>query len=282
MATATLLHAQLKEAVTNGDEQGAKVLLGKLKIELSELGLLLPSLSSSPEVGALSAAREILEIGAFQSIRSQDVPAFERYLSLLTSYYSKDISTLLPPSANEAPLLALSLLRLLSQNRIAEFHTLLETLPEHIVLSNEFGWVTSLEQNLMEGSYSRVWSLCKPPSATLPRPEFAYFTASLISTVRNEIASCDEKAYTTLPLVDAKTLLFFDKDEEVREFAKSRGWHLDSQSVLHFKASPSYHSTGFGVPTSISTGLSTADKELDKEKVVAATLAYARELESIV
>lgn len=39
MATATLLHAQLKEAVTNGDEQGAKVLLGKLKVSSLLLSL---------------------------------------------------------------------------------------------------------------------------------------------------------------------------------------------------------------------------------------------------
>lgn len=30
---------------------------------------------------------DILEIGAFQAVRSADVPAFERYMSLLGSYY---------------------------------------------------------------------------------------------------------------------------------------------------------------------------------------------------
>lgn len=74
----------------------------------------------------------------------------------------------------------------------------------------------------MEGSYSRVWQLCRPTSTTsaLPVPEFAFFTTSLVSTVRNEIASCDERAYTTLPLRDAQTLLFFESEEGVREFGK--------------------------------------------------------------
>lgn len=47
----------------------------------------------------------------------------------------------LPKSTNEAPLFALSLLRLLSQNRIAEFHTLLETLPKDTAESTEVAWV---------------------------------------------------------------------------------------------------------------------------------------------
>lgn len=53
-------------------------------------------------------------------------------------------SSTLPRSSNEAPLFALSLLRLLSQNRIAEFHTLLETLGENkadVLESGEVSWV---------------------------------------------------------------------------------------------------------------------------------------------
>ena len=118
---------------------------------------------------------DILEIGAFQAIRSQDVPAFERYLSLLGTYYN-DLayvfqpfatvppssscyenpaqqdeadptvhrSASLPRSVNERPLLALSLLRLLSENRIAEFHTLLETVPKEVVDSPEVAWVINV------------------------------------------------------------------------------------------------------------------------------------------
>lgn len=74
----------------------------------------------------------------------------------------------------------------------------------------------------MEGSYSRVWSLCSSSShnSSLPVPEFAHFTSTLLSTVRSEIAACDERAYESLPLRDAKTLLFFDNEAEVKEFAK--------------------------------------------------------------
>mgnify|MGYP002717583861 CR=1 FL=1 len=80
-----------------------------------------------------------------------------------------------------------------------------------------------LERSLMEGSYSRVWSLCRPSSssASLPLPEFSHFTPTLLQTVRNEIAACDERAYESLPVRDARTLLFLESDQEVQEFAQS-------------------------------------------------------------
>lgn len=79
----------------------------------------------------------------------------------------------------------------------------------------------------MEGSYSRVWSLCRPSSSSasastsLPLPEFSHFTPTLLQTVRNEIAACDERAYESLPVRDARTLLFLESDQEVQQFAKS-------------------------------------------------------------
>lgn len=273
------------QSSSSSTEQQIKQLLAQLKIELSELGLLFPTAGldeSNLDSGALTQAREILEIGAFHSIRTQDVPAFERYLSLLSTYYN-DLASSLPKSSNEAPLFALSLLRLLSQNRIADFHTLLETLPKDVVESSEVSWVLKVERSLMEGSYSRVWSLCSSTSSSsskLPRAEFGLFCSSLIQTVRNEIASCDEKAYSSLPLRDAKTLLFFDNDQEVVEFAKQRNWFIDqSTSTVHFPSSSKH-------PSRMTTGGRTAtldsSRELDKEKVVQSTLNYAKELETIV
>ncbi|KAK4051270.1 regulatory particle non-ATPase [Microbotryomycetes sp. JL221] len=293
------LFSQLKQAwndgnSTTGNDQQLKQLLAQLKIELSELGLLFPTVGveeSQLDPGPLTQAREVLEIGAFQSIRSRDVASFERYLSLLSTYYN-DLSSKLPKSSNESPLFALSLLRLLSQNRIADFHTLLETLTKDVVESNEVSWVLKIERSLMEGSYSRVWSLCSTTNSNLPRQEFGLFCSSLIDTVRNEIASCDEKAYTTLPLRDAKTLLFFDKDEQVVEFAKQRNWYIETTtSIVHFPSSSKHPSNSTSSTSSSSVqslksgGVANfvdPSRELDKEKVVSATLGYAKELETIV
>ncbi|GAA6005242.1 hypothetical protein JCM10207_002910 [Rhodosporidiobolus poonsookiae] len=289
---ATQLYNQLKQEWDKGTTANPATLaslLSQLKIELSTLSLLFPSPSADPS--ALSTAREVLEIGALQSIRIDDVPAFERYLSLLATYYN-DLGATLPPSANEAPLVALSLLRLLSQNRIAEFHTLLETLgsddrKKAVVESKQVSWVLKLERSLMEGSYSRVYQLCRPSASSaaspLPLAEFSHFTPTLLATVRSEIAACDEKAYESLPVRDAKTLLFFESEEEVRAFAKERFWYLDpSTSLLHFPSSPLHPSRRTAAPSSLTTGLGDDGRELDRQKVISATLGYARELESIV
>lgn len=135
---------------------------------------------------------------------------------------------------------------------------------------------TQLERSLMEGSYSRVWQLCSN-SQSLPRPEFAFFVSTLVGTVRNEIASCQERSYATLPLSNARTLLFFNEENEVVAFATARGWHIAS-NIIHFAASPLLQQNG--IPSSLTVGME--GKELDKEKVVRATLGYARELETIV
>ena len=49
------------------------------------------------------------------------------------------------------------------------------------------------------------------------RDGFAY---AIVYTDRNEIASCEETAYDSLPLKDAATLLFFKSTNDVLVFAK--------------------------------------------------------------
>jgi hypothetical protein len=61
----------------------------------------------------------------------------------------------LPRSRLEPSILALSLLRLLSQNRIADFHTLVETLAEDegrkkdVLESKEVGWVMQVRGGIV-------------------------------------------------------------------------------------------------------------------------------------
>lgn len=98
--------------------------------QLESLKLMLSQISFQPgnQLGVsettLVHCRDVLEIGAFFSIETQRIEAFERYLAQLKVYYFdyKDIPGL-GESANKYLLLGLNLLRLLSQNRLAEFHT---------------------------------------------------------------------------------------------------------------------------------------------------------------
>lgn len=94
-------------------------ILDSLKLTLSGI-----TFRADIDVNSLINCRDVLEIGAFFSIETQRVESFERYLSQLKVYYFdyKDFPGL-PESANKFQLLGLNLLKLLSQNRLAEFHT---------------------------------------------------------------------------------------------------------------------------------------------------------------
>lgn len=162
------------------------------------------------------------------------------------------------------PLQGLNLLRLLAQNRIAEFHTELERLDnvEELVHHNPYiRHSTQLEQWLMEGSYSKVWNA----RTKVPSPEYGFFMDMLMGTIRNEIASCEEKAYSSLPLADAATLLFYKTPEEVVQFAQERGWQISPSSKMIYFAKGD------------------DDKvEVPSELIIKNSLNYARELEQIV
>ena len=86
----------------------------------------------------------------------EDIPGFERYMAQLQTYYH-DHQGLLPDLPFQYQLLGLNLLCLLSQNRVAEFHTELERLPAKEVQNNVYiKHPVSLEQYIMEGSYNKV------------------------------------------------------------------------------------------------------------------------------
>ncbi|KAF8183105.1 SAC3/GANP/Nin1/mts3/eIF-3 p25 family-domain-containing protein [Mycena galopus ATCC 62051] len=220
-------------------------LLTQLKLGLIQAGLLIPQGDLNP--ADLVVVCEILEIGAFWSIRTQDVPSFDWYFSQLQAFYT-DYATL-PPSQHEYAIRGLHLIRLLTQNRIADFHTALESLPAAAVESPYIAHPVNLERWLMEGSYAK----------------YGYFVDSLMGTIRNGIASCEEAAYESLPLKDTATLLFFTSQRELLVFAEQRGWEVNLT---------------LGTITFAKKGEETMD--IPKETIIAASLLYARELEQIV
>ncbi|KAH7916324.1 SAC3/GANP/Nin1/mts3/eIF-3 p25 family-domain-containing protein [Hygrophoropsis aurantiaca] len=257
------LYGELKRGfdARPSDLKKCGIALSQLKVGLMEFGLLLPHKDSRMQ--DLAVVRDILEIGAFWSIRSKDVPSFDRYFSQLQTFYT-DFRTIIPPSKREFPLRGLNLIRLLTQNRIAEFHTTLESLPlpADEISNNPFiRHPVNLERWLMEGSYSKVWNAREEA----PAEEYKFFVDSLMGTIRNEIASCEEAAYDSLPLKDAATLLFFTSQSDLQKFAQQRGWQVDLTAGMII----------FGRKGD-------EQVEIPKQKLIAANLAYARELEQIV
>lgn len=69
----------------------------------------------------------ILELATFHSLRQADLKSYSQYNSTLQPFYT-DLSSILPPSPNRPVIIGLHLLSLLSEGKLTEFHTALETL----------------------------------------------------------------------------------------------------------------------------------------------------------
>ena len=124
----------------------------------------------------------------------------------------------LPPSALMHPLLGLNLLHLVVESRLSEFHSERELLPAGAREQGPIKFPLEIEQQLMEGSYSEVLSVTREG----PTTEFGRHAKPLVdtleATVRDEIASCAEKAYKSLSVDAAVALMHLDDAAALREY----------------------------------------------------------------
>ena len=126
---------------------------------------------------------------------------------------------LLPQSDMEHTLVGLNLLRLLVQNRIAEFHTELEVIPAAAQESVYVKQSIMLEQWLMEGAYNKVMNA----RTNAPGIDYAqHFLDALTDTVKEELAACSSRAYDSLSLADAKRIMRLDSDQELLELSEGQ------------------------------------------------------------
>ena len=111
------------------------------------------------------------------------------------------------------------------------------------------------------------------PLLFLPQPHSSVTDKTkqiLTSQIRNEIASCSETAYPSLPISSTKNLLFLDSEGAVVQFAQSRGW-LIKDGRIYFPNQ------------SLKAGVDEEGNEKEvSQMVIENTLGYARELETIV
>lgn len=263
MTELTQYFERFKAASVRNDIDSGRNLLSELKILLTGFKSLPPLFEESPNaVQELTIARDIYEQAVFFSVKAEDQVAFERDFFQLKPYYT-DAGSRLAPSPQEHPILGLNLLRLLVQNRIAEFHTELELLSTSALENPCIKHAVELEQSFMEGAYNRVLSARQ----TVPHETYVYFMDLLAKTVRDEIAGCGEKAYDLLSISDAKQMLMFSSDKELFEYIKEErpDWEMKNGIVYFQKAKES-------APC----------KEIPSLQLINQTLSYARELERIV
>lgn len=257
MEGALAIYNQLKTAWKAGNLESVGTLLSKIKVALTKLSFL-PNCDSPPEKELL-LARDAIEIGAQWSVKMGKVEEFERYINQLKAYYF-DYSGALPASPYMAELLGLNLLNLLSQNRIAEFHTEVERYD--LKLLNDFNvqHPVNLEQSLMEGAYNQVFE----SRSVVPAESFYFFMDILLDTVREEIASCIQSSFDSLAVADAVKLLRLEAEQErLNDIAANLGWVVDGGRVL------------FPSRTETTTSIRS-------DKIIKQSLEYAKELERIV
>ncbi|KAL8944795.1 MAG: hypothetical protein Q9216_000217 [Gyalolechia sp. 2 TL-2023] len=273
MSTSNLSNilSQLQSS-SSSSPQKTTSLLSSAKRELLTLNALIPTPRTPAHI--LLLARQTLEIGALLSIRLQQPDAFTRYYQQLLPFYeipetSYQSDKNKDGSSQRSKVTGLYLLLLLTKGDYAAFHTVLEGLEVEQagkgrgLEGDEFiSYPVKLERWLMEGSYDRVWGATKREG--VPGEEFGV----LVGTIRAEIASCSEKAYPSLPIANAKNLLFLDSEGSVVDFAQAKGWVV-KDGRIYFPQSQE-------------------DMRTEKEILVASgqvienTIGYARELETIV
>ncbi|KAL8735629.1 MAG: hypothetical protein Q9166_000798 [cf. Caloplaca sp. 2 TL-2023] len=275
--------SQLQSSSSSSPPQKVTSLLSSAKRELLTLNALIPSPTTPSPI--LLLARQTLETGALLSIRLQQPDAFTRYYQQLLPFYEIPDSSYQTSNkdlkSQRSKVTGLYLLLLLTKGDYAGFHTVLEGLEVEQagkgdgLEGDEFiSYPVKLERWLMEGSYDRVWGATKREGVA--SEEYGVFSevsspirlSVLIGTIRDEIASCSEKAYPSLPITNAKNLLFLESEGSVVDFAQGRGWVI-KDGRIYFPQQQE-------------------DTRTEKEILVASgqvienTIGYARELETIV
>ncbi|KAL4926914.1 proteasome regulatory particle lid subunit rpnL [Aspergillus undulatus] len=271
------LVSDLTNAVNRKQFDNANNLLSRAKRTLLLQNALIPTPSTSPELVVLS--REILELGALSAIRQTDAHTFTRYYQQLQPFYDLERDAISAEkvdskSSQRSKITGLYLLLLLSSGDGTSFHTVLEGLVEEASLKEKsveddpfIKYPVDLERNLMEGSYDKVWR--ETNSERVPSEDFALFSNVLVGTIRSEIADCSEKAYPSLPISNAKNLLFLESEGAVMEFAQHRGWTL-RDGRIYFPIEPE------------AATRSEKDILVASGTIIENAIGYARELETIV
>jgi len=282
------LASELRTALHRKQLDTAASYLSRAKHILLQQNALIPTSSTPPQL--VSLAREILELGALTSIRREDASSFTRYYQQLQPFYDAEghlettgsTSGLDLSTSQRSKITGLYLLLLLSVGNTSQFHTVLEglvveaSLKGHNVEDDSYiKYPVELERSLMEGSYDKAWRETK--SERVPSEDFSLFSNVLVRTIRREIADCSERAYPSLPISNAKNLLFLNSEGAVIEFAQERDWTLHDGRI-YFPTDPESAAADEEQP------IGQPEKEivLSSATIIENSIGYARQLETIV
>jgi 26S proteasome regulatory subunit N12 len=161
--------------------------------------------------------------------------------------------------------IALNLLFLLVQNRLADFHCELELLSDADRKHEYVVFCTQLDEHFTLGSYDSILRAASKP----PNPSFNFFLNSLLETVRINIADCASSSYSTLTIQAATDMLMFKSTAESLNFISmycKDEWVVNlKDNTINVKGQQQLKSEG-----------------IPSLRVISQSLTYATEMERIV
>jgi 26S proteasome regulatory subunit N12 len=98
----------------------------------------------------------------------------------------------------------------------------------------------------------------------VPSQSYTFFINNLLDTIRDEIASCMEKAYEQISLKECAKMLQSDV-KWTKQYITNRGWNLGKDDIVRFQV-----------------GEKKENDELPTEDLAKMSITYAREMEQIV
>jgi len=207
VSEASSLLKQLASEVSSSSAS-ASTTLASLKLLLIDFDSLPPLCLPTPDSKEEQRiACEALELGCLLAVKNGDGEAFEGNINQLFPIYSSCPSV--PQSANRKKAQGLNLMFFLVENRLADFHSVLQTYTAEEIEDERINFAVMLERELMVGSYDKFAST----SISLPDPLYQYFMTSLLSTVRDNVADALEVSYESMDLADAQKMLMFPANE---------------------------------------------------------------------
>lgn len=254
------LLAKFKENVRKGDISSANDDLQKLKFVLIGYESLPPILADTPDtLKERVLARETYEYAVILSLKQGNKELFQKYFSSLKPFYMG--SRVTSAGAMHYEMIGLNLCFLLTENRLADFHTELELLTEQEQTQPVIDFCIQLQNYLMIGAYDQVLRSAQHS----PVEYYKFFLTSLLETVRLSIGECLEASYQYLTLESATKILMFTTTYETEAFITSKlnTWKIDND-VIQFKVAD------------------LKSEELNSTKLIGQCLSYASELERIV
>ncbi|KAK4533161.1 hypothetical protein CCYA_CCYA15G4018 [Cyanidiococcus yangmingshanensis] len=184
-----------KSPLSSCEQSRADALVAELKKELAR-----------GELANHVAQRGFHELCVRLAVLDRDWAAMERHIQQLLPLYAEDARSGVQSPFRDL-LIGLNLMRLLAQNRLAEYHMELELLPATEPQRNPYvSFPFQVEQALVEGSYEKILHI-EAGSEWLP------FIELLQETTRREMVTCWAEAYTQATLVELATMAALPVDD---------------------------------------------------------------------